>query len=296
MHVPKPDVQNTCAIVVTFNPDAQFPERLAKILDQFGYVILVDNGSSPQSKVMLVESTDVPRLHVQWNAENGGIAAALNQGVALAEHAGFEWAVTFDQDTVIHPNLLQTLQEVAGLHAPRAVLVGANYRDIHRGRNAGRCSTPGEIQMKRTTLITSGTLMPLRFTTSIGGFREEYFIDSVDHEFCLRASANHCDVVMTCAPLMEHRIGMPATGGSFFRHFSSNHPPLRKYFIARNAVATMRTYMLRAPLWSVRQVFRLLAELTSIVLHEEQKRQKATAFARGLWHGLTGRTGPYERG
>lgn len=296
MHVPKPDVKNTCAIVVTFNPDMQFPERLARILNQFGNVFLIDNGSSPTSKAMLVESTDTPRLHVQWNAVNHGIAAALNQGVALAERAGFEWAVTFDQDTVIHPNLLQTLLEVAGLHTPRAVLVGANYRDIHRGKNAGRCTKPGERQMKRKTLITSGTLLPLHFTDSIGGFREEYFIDSVDHEFCLRASANQCDVVMTCAPLMDHRIGMPAAGGSFFRHFSSNHPPLRKYFIARNAVATIRAYMLREPFWSIRQVFRLLAELASIVLHEGQKRQKASAFARGLWHGLTGRTGPNERG
>lgn len=296
MGVPRPDIRNTCAIVITFNPDAGFPERLAKILDQFGRVLLVDNASSGESKAMLVESTGVPRLQVQWNAANGGIASALNQGVALAERAGFEWAVTFDQDTVVYPRLLQTLLEVACRHDRRAVLVGANYRDVHRGRNAGHCSAPGQIEMKRTTLITSGTLLPLRFTTAIGGFREDYFIDSVDHEFCLRASTNHCDVVMTCAQLMEHRIGTPGAGSSFFRHLSSNHPPRRKYFIARNAVATMRSYLLRAPAWSVCQGFRLLAEFGSIVLYEQQKRQKTVAFVRGLWHGLAGRTGPHGPG
>lgn len=31
-------------------------------------------------------------------------------------------------------------------------------------------------------------LLRLEFAKAIGGFRDDYFIDSVDHEFCLRAA------------------------------------------------------------------------------------------------------------
>jgi len=137
--------------------------------------------------------------------------------------------------------------------------------------------------------------LPLSLARKLRGFKEELFIDSVDHEFCLRARAHGCKVLITCEALMEQSIGMSLGNKGWLSKFSSfNHSPKRKYFIARNTLSTARTYLFREPLWSLRQFWRLAFDFASIILFEQNKIEKSRAFLVGVLHGLTGRLGPIE--
>jgi rhamnosyltransferase len=78
------------------------------------------------------------------------------------------------------------------------------------------------------------------------------------------------------------------------RYISFDHPPTRKYFIARNTVVTITTYFRQEPIWCLLQIFRLTMDVGAILSFESQKLKKLRAFARGLYHGAIGKMGPIE--
>lgn len=292
-----PTSHNICAIIVTFHPDEGFPDRLERILAQFPLVIIVDNGSPYVAVDMLHNQAMLPQVLLATNQTNLGIATALNQGAELAIQQGFEWIVTFDQDTLVFPDLLATLLEVYEKSGGGNVMVGSNYRNVHRKRDFIQCKNNTQAYfLERKTLITSGTLLSLSLFMAIGPFREDYFIDSVDHEFCLRARENGYRILISCRPVMSHRIGAHIKSTGWLRQFIPfNHSPTRKYFIARNIIATVKSYFLQEPMWSVRQGWRLLLEFASILLFESKKFKKTKAFMVGIAHGVTGKMGPIEK-
>lgn len=278
-----PSTGDVCAIVVSFNPDAKFPERLELLLEQFAEVFVIDNASSTPIGPSLAVFSD-RNLSLVSNAVNLGIGAALNIGVDRAIDAGYTWAVSFDQDSLASRVLLPTLVEAAEFAGGDKVLIGANYEDVHRDRPKQKASSPKAASAisLTTTIITSGMFFPLGFTKEIGGFREDYFIDSVDHEFCLRAKNHGARVFITGAHLMRHTIGEKGGFLKLGRALSSHHSPTRKYFIIRNALTTIAEQGIRHPTWAARQSLRLFAEILGTVIFESNKKAKLQAFGRGF--------------
>ena len=289
MGQPRPETTSeVCAIVVTYNPDPGFADRLSLMLAQFHDVFIIDNASSTGTDGLEAGRTATNRIHFVRNAENLGIGKALNIGISMAISSGYSWAVTFDQDTRIFDGLLASLVRISKHIEGRDILVGANYRDFYKGTNQEGGLAPSGCNkvINKTTLITSGMLVPLHFAQQIGCFREDYFIDSVDHEFCLKARGHGAIVVQTKEPLMEHSIGERGGGSLFNRKLSSHHPPSRKYFISRNALLTLKEHGLRHPFWALRQLFRILAEAIGISLFERNKREKLLMLFRGIKDAL----------
>ncbi|OOG36089.1 hypothetical protein B0E52_17465 [Rhodanobacter sp. C06] len=273
-------MDSICAIVVTFQPDAEFPDRLDRLSTEFRRVFVIDNASSS----LRIREDD--KIRVLQNDHNVGIAAALNRGLRDAHAAGYAWAVTFDQDSEPVEGFAEAmLASVRALKTCR-LLLGANYVDVHRRRLAHHVGSQRSAPVRRTTLITSGMLLPVGFALAIDGFREDFFIDSVDHEFCLRAADHGAGVFVTREPLMRHAIGAPVAGVRWARALSSAHPASRKYFIARNALWTVRLHAYRHPLWSLRQFARVIAEAVGILLFETGRFTKIGAFLRGIRDGV----------
>ena len=291
-----PTRENTCAIIVTYHPDNDFPQRAKIAVDQFDLTILVDNGSIGEELRMLQEMALNSDIELVENGINVGIAAALNRGCRAAFASRYEWVVLLDQDTLISPVMLSVLADVFLGVENQKTMLGSNYHDAHKGRDFISCTGNDAVYRERKTLITSGTLMSLEMFREIGEFREDYFIDSVDHEYCLRARRHGYRVIISCQPLMTQRIGAGAENGRRQHRFMSfNHSAQRKYFIARNTVATAKLYLFQEPAWSVRQGWRLAMDLTSIILYEKNKARKLRAFLMGLFHGIFGKMGPIEK-
>ncbi|NYI19805.1 rhamnosyltransferase [Xanthomonas arboricola] len=270
-----------CAIIVTFNPTDTLYDLIETLSTQFSMIFIVDNGSSSFPKI---EAKASPK--VRHNKRNLGIATALNQGVEDALNAGFSWAVTFDQDCEPSSNFLDEMMRSRENISATEFLLGSNYHHAHRDRIAHSPPSSGIDPFPRTTLITSGMLLRLEFAKAIGGFRDDYFIDSVDHEFCLRALFHGAKIMITRTALMKHRIGVHRAGNRLTLAFSLSHEPIRKYYIARNAVWTIRNYFLKNPAWCARQTARLVAELAGIIFFEDNRKKKIFSFTRGLKDGI----------
>jgi rhamnosyltransferase len=150
--------------------------------------------------------------------------------------------------------------------------------------------------LDQKTVITSGTLVDAPFARSIGGLREDYFIDQLDHEFCLRARAHGGRVVISREPLMEHSVG--EAGGAWLPWVGPlpKHSPVRKYYVARNSLVTIARYWRTEPDWCLRRATRLLVGLPLMAVLERQRIAKVRAFFAGITDALRGRMGPCRHG
>lgn len=288
--------QAVCAVVVTYVPDQECIDRIRQILTQVGKVVVVDN-TPPETSALDLKAAiqGVPQVQLIENQANKGIAEALNQGLAFAEKEGYDWILTLDQDTQCHPDMVKTLIKLSKVCEPKPLVLGSNYFDPQAKRTKVPIGENDDYFLAQKTVITSGSLIDVRKALSIGGFRADYFIDQVDHEFCLRARANGYIVIISRKPLMTHSVGRPGGVRLPFLGVLPNHPPVRKYYIARNTVVTVATYWRKEPAWCLRRLARLFLGLIEMALLEEHRVSKVRAFVGGVVDGRRDRMGPCQR-
>jgi rhamnosyltransferase len=284
------DKREVCGIVVTFHPDQDFPSRARRIAAQVGALIVIDNASGPAALAMLAS---LPSIDLVRNARNLGIGQALNAGLARAAERGFRWALLMDQDSLIHENLIDSLIEVLDSQPaiPPVAVVGAGYRDPLE-RPVAVAGQPSEHGVDEVDwVITSGSLLSLEAYRDIGPFREEFFIDYVDLEYCVRARARGYRVLRARAPLMQHVIGAPTEHRLLWmRKWTSNHSPDRRYYRARNDTVMLRESG-RYRSWRLKSLARSVRTCKRVLLYERGKWAKIRAVLQGWWDGIHGRMG-----
>jgi rhamnosyltransferase len=290
------DTQSICAVVVTYHPDMDFPARLARVLSQVGATVVVDNGSSASELDMLRRVTGPAAAVLIENSANLGIARALNIGVRHAQSQGHAWTLLLDQDTLIDADMVDQLLSVqASVVADNVAAIGSRFRDTS-GQTVEpiRLSAQAEHWQEVESVITSGCLLSLRAYAAVGPFRDDFFIDYVDTEFCFRARAAGFRIIMTRAALMSHSVGAATShtmlGG---RTWTTNHSAERRYYIARNNTVMLREYAGFGRghwLWkSLSRTFRLTKR---IAFFETDKLAKIAAAWQGWRDAVRGRMGP----
>jgi rhamnosyltransferase len=286
---------SVCAVVVAFFPDDHFESRLAVVLPQVQVLVIVDNTPEPaDDRLRRLASQYGTHVRVIENRRNLGIATALNQGLAYALENGCQWIVTLDQDSQCYPDMVDTLLEVYAACTPAPAVVGSNYFDARNAREEVKGAAAAQWQARKT-VITSGSLIDTRLAQGIGGFRDDYFIDQVDHEFCLRARRHGHRIVISVKPAMAHSVGN--AGGVRLPLLGTlpNHRAVRKYYIARNTVVTVAGYWRDEPAWCARRLLRLILGLFLMATLEQQRVTKVRAFAAGIVDGFAKRMGPCQR-
>lgn len=297
--LPTPNINSTsnkrvCAIVVAYYPDQGFGARLESILPQVDALVVVDNTPGGICALQLDSLREnSTQLQIIENKENLGIAAALNQGLEHSITMRYTWILTLDQDTQCFPDMVSTLLQVYEGCEPKPAVIGGNYLDLHNDRLMFPSGEAGDY-LEQKTVITSGCLVNVTVASSVGGFREDFFIDQVDHEFCLRVRKYRHPVVLSRRPVMAHSVGNPGGARVPFLGLLPNHPPLRKYYIARNSIVTISEFWHQEPVWCLRRLTRLVLGLLFMATLEDQRLAKVRAFADGVKDGFVRRMGKYS--
>lgn len=277
--VAEPNEKNAGAVIVTFNPDSGVVERIHAISTQVERIIVVDNASGPDG-LSFIKSLD-DSIAVVRNSHNLGIATALNQGLRQLREEGYLWAITFDQDTSIWEDLFAEFRAVYRRFPEKEALavIGAGYTgstEQDAPRAASGC------WRVRKTVITSGSLMSLAAFLHIGDFHDEFFIDHVDHDYCLRAWSDGYVVIQCKRPTMSHRIGNVRTLNlGFARVKISLHTSWRYYFRYRNHIFLAKRHFRRHPAWISKMLLRkYLMLLVLLVLSPDRN-----SVLREVWRG-----------
>lgn len=286
-----------CAIVVTYHPDRELPMRIKRTAKQVDKVVIVDNGSSVTCLRMLHELCSRQGIHLIANAHNLGIATALNQGIEYASSCGYEWVLTLDQDSIPADTMVNELIAVYDQFADkeRVGIIGTNAADRVTGSTPYADECRDRLWIEQKVVITSGCLVPLAPFHRIGRFRDDFFVDGVDQEYCLRLRQNGYLVIIACRAVLIHSLGKPRVHQFLWRQLiPTNHPPGRRYYITRNGLVIAKNYFLSDPAWVARHLMALVKSTVKIVLLENDKAAKLKSTAIGVWHALTGRMGPYH--
>ena len=279
-----------CSVIVTYHPDAGVPDRIKHLRDQVGKVVVVDNNSGIVELSALKQLSLELGVHLICNNENLGVGAALNQGVRWAAEQGYALILTLDQDTVIANDMVATLGAVYENFPEKQKLavIGSNYADPNSGRLFWTPSQGNHCAWQEVrTVITSGSLVSAAAYLTIGPFREEFFIDCIDLEYCLRARSRGFKVVLARRPLMKHPIGATTMHSLFWKRTgTSNHLSVRRYYMTRNHVVLVREYLRKEPRWALATLYSRLKSTILMCLFEENRFSKLGYTAMGFLDGL----------
>ncbi len=121
-------------------------------------------------------------------------------------------------------------------------------------------------------LITSGTLLVLRYIDEIGDMKEKYFIDNIDLEWCFRAKSKGFDLIGTDDAVLYHAIGERSFNPLVRAGIIAQHNPARTYYSSRN-----RTHLYSVtycPLgWKIRDMIRFFIKSGWLLLSSHERKQ-----------------------
>lgn len=286
--------QEVCAVMVTYQGGRLILQTVGALLSQVGHLVIVDNHSEAETLACIerLKQAYPDKITVMMNSRNLGIAAALNQGVAYARANQFRFVLTMDQDSLPAADMVERLMAVYEKAAGRKIgAVGPNMRLIYDGdKELPGDSRTGADGIEAEVVWTSGCLHPTSVFDDVGIFREEYFIDCIDYEFCFRLKQAGYHVLKAPAARLTHRKGEVTTAPFLWRRcFVSNYGASRRYYMARNGML----YWLesRAPDFLMAYMRMHLNEITKIVFYERDKTRKLRFMLRGLVDGLKKKAG-----
>lgn len=285
------------AITVTFNPQEDLLRRqITATLAQVESMLLVDNGSSDSHLEWLraCRSESGGRIELLELGGNMGVGYAQNKGVARARELGSDAVLLLDHDSIPAPGMVSQLMD-AWRAQPSAAALGPWHEDPRRGqRRSPFIQVRGLRQIRLPFesariwpvdhLIASGTLIPLNAFDAVGAFREDYFIDMVDIEWCLRARRCGWGVYGVCDARLSHELGDGTHGFLTIEYTRSS--PMRTYYQVRNLLS-MWLEGSAPPNWLVVTTIRMSLR---IVLHGMVHARRGGGYfqaaARGLRDGL----------
>ncbi|MBL0405055.1 glycosyltransferase family 2 protein [Microvirga aerilata] len=289
------------AVAVTYNPD---PDLLARVLGsvapQVQGIAVVDNNSSNARSVR--DAASAVRAHVLENEQNLGIAAAQNQGVALARDEGYSHILLLDQDTVLAAGVVADLSShLAALEVEYdgVAAIGPAYYELNSERQTRAYQANGPLLSRRSLkgldcpvesdfIIASASLVSLDTLDKIGSFKEDLFIDLVDVEWCLRARASGYQSFLSPTAAVEHRLG--STIARIGPRRVAVHVPIRNYYWVRNALWLSRQPY--TPLaWRLYFISRALIFPLVYTTLTDHRLMRLRLICRGIWDSFTGHLG-----
>jgi rhamnosyltransferase len=297
------DTWRICAVLVSYHPDTDVLERALKALrPQVDELVVVDNGSSQEKLDWLHDRAKRLSFEVLPLGRNTGVATALNHGIGSAVQRGCGYVLLMDQDSIPEADMVARLVaahrelEASGT---KVAAVGPRYVDPI-SRHSSYFVRLGWFTFKRISchperpceriptdfLITSGSLVSLVTLDAVGVLDDEFFIDHVDTEWCLRARHLGYRTFGVCDAVMHHSLGSETVRVWLgrWRHVPV-HSPLRHYYTFRNSLWLQRRPYAPLP-WIVNNTIRLFLMFAFFSLFIPPRLQHLRMMLKGLREGI----------
>jgi rhamnosyltransferase len=282
-------MKNVCGVTVLYNADDTIIANIGSYIEDLGQLYVVDN-SETVNTAQKVALEKLPNCIYINNQGNKGIANALNVGAKLAMDDGATWLLTMDQDSRFEPGeFLKLIEYTTRLDDKTTGLVSP----FHKTKISVEPKTETDEVL---TTMTSGNLISLYAWDTIGGFDEDYFIDAVDWDYCMRLTSAKFKVIRLNTVHLNHNLGNVTKHTAFSRKdvMVLNYNSTRRYYITRNKLMIIAKYHKLYPGFSKGVFKSLFRDLRHIILYEKHKLKKLAAMAAGLTDFVTGKKGKKE--
>ena len=130
-----------------------------------------------------------------------------------------------------------------------------------------------------------------------GCYREDLFIDYVDYEFCLRLASRGWRIACCESAVLYHDPGNAKQLSilGIRKVTVSNYSPLRKYYLMRNGIWTIRKYRSVYPEWASEQTWRILKGVLRVLLLEKKRASTLMMWLRAISDVVRSKSGKYPR-
>lgn len=281
-----------CAVIVTYNPDAdKLLDLLNRSRDQVAKIVIVDNASA--------SLPPLPDVEIIRNEKNEGLAAALNRGVEHAVAEGFSHVLLFDQDSKPTPGMVAALRadlESLQVKGRKVAAIGPSVVDVRNdatlpfvrfGFPLNRKVAPAGAPVPCDFLITSGVLIPAAALKEIGLMRAGLFIDNIDMEWCARAKHLGFGLYGSARAKMRHELGDSLFTLPLVNHTVAVHSPARLYYFMRNRVLLYRLGHV-SRIWVAQDLLRIPIKIAIFSLFVPKRLRNLKYMLKGLADGIAG--------
>ena len=263
--------------IVTYYPEIEQIVNIVKYINQSDCVLIVDNTPGGYEFTEQLKQDIV----IIINNENKGIAGALSQIMDYAIKYEFTHVITFDQDSIPEPDIINNYKEYWEVAPPDVGALTSAYRD----KNTGICEKAESITSV-DYCITSGFFVSVEAYKHTSGYDVWMFIDRVDWDICYSLKEAGYKIYSIPVVGITHEIGKGKDIYPFGKHLIiSNHVPWRRYYMARNGVYLARKHKSYGTVGHALKKELLIVAV--VFLYENKKLSKLWYGIRGVLKGLT---------
>jgi rhamnosyltransferase len=243
------------ALIVCYRPEPDTLLRLVRsISPQVSLIRILNNGglsAGLRENLQMVDNVTIDDFE-----SNVGIGSALNFGFNLAEQSSIEFVVTFDQDSLPSDRHVETLVShwrtlsKSEVHKKTGAL-GPSFYDARNkifqypfyrvnGLGVEKIYRQDGVDIVTVdSLITSGMLVPVSMWSEGFKFKDEYFIEYVDTEWCSRTKDHGFQHYGCFDVSMQHELS-DKSAKKILGLIILKYSPLRRYYYFRNSVFFIR--------------------------------------------------------
>ncbi|WP_421022154.1 glycosyltransferase family 2 protein, partial [Klebsiella michiganensis] len=212
-------------------------------------------------------------------SKNIGLAAAQNHGIrSVIDRCSH--IVIFDQDSKITTEFIDNQLKCEKYLIDkgfRVSAVGPKFCDKNSGYQYPATVYKGPFiknipvkdePVEATFIIASGSLIRTEVLKSVGLMLDDFFIDFVDVEWCLRANSRGLKCFINPNEIMEHSIGDMRV--NVIGRMISLHSDFRKFYIYRNGLFMMRLSYVPVGYKCRVLIFNLIRTFLGLVLSDKK--------------------------
>ena len=281
-------LNSVSAVIITYNVENDFKNRINKLKGKVNEIIVVDNGSKAETISMLKELEK--EITIIYLEKNKGIAYALNKGIKYSIEKGYDWILTLDHDSIVTDDMIknmlkcyegfdQELKEKVAMLVP----VHVEEKEYENNNIINNEEVASKLYTEVLTEITSGALTKSSIYKNVGLYDEKLFIDLVDHDYCLALNKKGFKVIQVNSAVLIHNLGDSIKKSILgLKMIPTNHSPLRRYYMSRNRHYIWDKYKQDFPGWVLTDKRRFITENLKIILFENNKIEKLKYIREGI--------------
>ena len=257
-------------IVVLYNFNKKVVENIRTYTKYCEIVYAIDN--SDKKNNLLEELNKIENLEYISLGENKGIAKALNVGIEKAKENGYKWALTMDQDSYFTENLLDKYEKIIKIkNTDKIAIISPTYK--YDKKKLETFSGYKQVEY----IMQSANLINIKIWEEIGKFKEEFFIDVVDYEYCLRCNKKEYKIIQSGEAVLEHSPAITKSKKILGKELKYGYcSKTRIYYQARNLLWTAKKYK------SIKMYLILMIKWLKILLLFDKKKEFFKAYYKGI--------------
>jgi rhamnosyltransferase len=279
-------LMHTASVTILFHPQkTELINAVNTYAPNCSHCIFIDNTPTPDLTLeSLLKANFGNKVIYKPLNENKGIAYALNQGFELADVLQMKYVLTMDQDSWFDTDEFFKLICTTSFHKNTAIVSASMYKPAHS------LKTYSADWWKASAIITSGNWVNLLAWKDVTGFQEDWFIDEIDHDFCLRLLKKNWTLLTSKKVLLSHQLGNKTSCHWLITGRKMNitlHSPERTYYIIRNSIFLIKRHGLKNPLFAMNRKKMLLTKLILILALYPNKLKYVKYYMLGVKDGIT---------